>query len=73
MIPITDNNYQKAVQSILEIETYLRIPIAPGDSIIGIGVSREYLSQRFTKARRIRPCATWKLLIVMQLQSGSGV
>ena len=37
---------------------YLTIPIAPGDNIIGNGLSRGYFSHRLTKARKIRPCAT---------------
>ena len=43
----------------MKTSKYLRIPIAPGDNIIGNGLSKEYFSHRLAKARRIRPCATY--------------
>ena len=39
--------------------TYLRTPIAPGDIIIGNGVSRLYFSHLLANARKVRPCATY--------------
>lgn len=49
--------------------TYLRIPIAPGDNIIGNGLSRGYFSHRLTKARKIRPCATCTLIQLVEIDN----
>ena len=38
-----------------QARTCLRVPIAPGDSIIANGISREYPSHLLTKQRRIKP------------------
>jgi len=43
---------------ILSERTYLKTAIAPGANIIRRGSSTDKLSQRFTKQRRMRPCAT---------------
>lgn len=48
----------KGGRVLVQVQTYLRIPMAPGDKSMGKGLSRGYLSHRLTKARRMRPCAT---------------